>query len=88
MKTVLSKLSDRKAQEEVKKYSYVSLALSVVSLFVFWWLAIAGVALGARAFVLTYHRGNKANKDLTKFRVLSGGALVAGLASLIWSLTA
>ena len=59
MKTILTKLSDDKARDELKKLTLFAVGLSGVSLLVFWFLGGAGLALGARALLLTLHKGNK-----------------------------
>lgn len=84
MKTVLDKLSDEKARNEVGKFTYVCLAVSVVTLFVAWPLAAISAILGPREFLLTYHKGNKGRKDLLQLRIMSGLAVAIALISLIW----
>ncbi len=84
MQTILSKLSNQKAQEELKKFATLSLVLSAISLIILWWLAIVGLAFGARALLLTYHKGNKNRKDLIKLRVMSILVIVLALISIIW----
>lgn len=79
---MLDKLPDEKAKKELKSFTYASLIISVVTLFVFWWLAVASIALGLRAFLLTYHKGNKERKDLVKFKVMSIIAIVLSVVSL------
>lgn len=83
MKTILDKLSDEKAQKELKRFAYASFIISIVTLFIFWWLSVVGIALGLRALLLTYHKGNKERKDLVKLRVMSIVAIVLGATSLI-----
>lgn len=80
MQTILSKLSDEKATKEVRQFSIAGLVLSVISLFIFWWLAIAGIALSARGLLLTWHRANKLNA--TKYRVMSGIGLFIGILAI------
>jgi hypothetical protein len=83
MKTVLDKLSDEKAGNEVGKFTYVCLAVSVATLFAAWPLAAISVILGPREFLLTYHKGNKGRKDLSQLRIMSGLAVVIALISLV-----
>lgn len=84
MQTILSKLPDSKAKKEVKQFAILSLAVSAVSLIVFWWLAIPGLAFGGRALLLTYHKGNQDRKDLTRFRIISILAIVFSIGSIAW----
>ena len=81
--TILGKLTDEKAQKEVKQFSLWGLIIALVTFFIFWPLAVAGLAFGGRAFLLTYHKGNKNRKDLTALRAMSGIAALLSAATLV-----
>ncbi len=88
MKTVLDKLSDKQAKHELDSRTNWLFAAAIVTFFIFWPFAGAVVALGFRNFLLTYHKGSKNREDITKIRVLSGGAVAIALSSLIINLAA
>lgn len=84
MKTVLSIVSPEKAPKELKIFSITSFSLSFVSLFVFWWLAIAGAAAGGRALLLNFHKGAKNMEKLWLYRTLASVGLTIGAFSIIF----
>lgn len=81
MKTILSKLSNKQAQKEIKQFAYASIISSAISLLIFWWLAMVGIFLGVRGLMLTWHRGNGNNKSLVLYRVLSATGIIIGIIS-------
>ncbi len=81
MKTILSKLTDQQAQNELKRVTLTAFALSAISLIIFWFLGMAGLALGVRSFLLTMHKGNKDDKNLLWYRAASVFAIIAGALS-------
>lgn len=84
VQTILTKLSDEKAQKELKPFALWGIGLSGVSLVVFWPLGIAGVACGARALLLAWHKGNKRRNDLLKYRLVSFVAIAVGFVSILY----
>jgi uncharacterized membrane protein len=84
MKTLLMNLPDEKAQKELKQFAVIACILSGISLVAFWFLGIVGIATGARALVLSYHR---TNRRALKYRVASIVAILAGIVSLVFSLS-
>src|SRR5688572_5047022 len=87
MKTVIEKLSDEKAKDEVGKLAYLCLGVSVVTFFALWPVAALSVILGPRAFLLTYHKGNKGRRDLLRLRIMIIFAVILALVSLAWGYT-
>jgi hypothetical protein len=81
MKTILSKLSDEQAQKEVVQFSYASIVASSISIFIFWWLAMVGIFLGARGLLLTWHKGNAKDGKLALYMVLSSTGMIVGVLS-------
>lgn len=86
MKTILDKLPDDKAQKELKQFTIAACVLSGVSIFMFWFIGVAGLALGARALLLTWHKANKNRKDLARYRVPAAAAVALGLLSTLYGL--
>lgn len=82
MKTILDKLTDEQAKKELGPYTLWGAALSGISLIVFWFLGIAGLALASRALLLTWHKGNKNQKDIFWYRAAAIFAVTAGLVSI------
>lgn len=79
MKTVLD-IADDKAKNELSRLIYISYGAVIISFFVYWWLGFIGIALGARAFLLTFHKANAGRNDLLKLRIASGIAIVISIA--------
>lgn len=82
MKTLLDKLTDEKAQKELRQFGLWGPVLSVISLLIFWWLAIPGLAFSVRALLLTWHKGNTDNQKL-KYRILGLAGIILSLTSMI-----
>lgn len=59
MKTILHTLSDERARSEVGKLIWASVACALIGFLVFKFLGALAILLGSRAFVLTFHKGNK-----------------------------
>jgi hypothetical protein len=83
MKTILSKLSNEKAQEEVKQFSIAALVCGALSLLIFWWLGFVAVGFGARSLLLTRHSGNKDSPKRAQYRIMSLVAIATGLISIV-----
>jgi hypothetical protein len=83
MQTILTKLPNEKAAKELKQFAVAGVILSLVALFIFWFLAIMGVAFSFRALLLTFHKGNSKRPRLILFRIVSIFGLLLGIADLI-----
>jgi hypothetical protein len=72
-----SKLTNEKAQKEFKQFSMLGLVFGAVSLIIFAWLAVLGLAFSARALILANHEGSKANPKRQQYKVMAiaGAAL-------------
>jgi len=81
LKTILSKLSNEQAQKEIKQFTYASIVSSLVSLVIFWWLAMVGIFFGIRGLMLTWHKGNADDKNLIIYRIISISGIIIGIVS-------
>jgi hypothetical protein len=81
MQTILTKLSDEKAVKEVRQFAIAGLVLAGVSLFVFWWLAVAAIALCSRSLLLTWHKANTGKA--TKYRTMAIVGIVLSIVSIV-----
>jgi len=86
MKTILSKLSDEQASKELKQFTIWAATFSAVSLLMLWFLGFVGLALGARAVLLSFHKGNAGHKNLVWYRVGAGFAVITGLVGVFFGL--
>ena len=84
MKTILSTLTDAQARKELKQYTMYAWPGVVVGYFILSWLGVLGVLFGSRAFLLTYHKGNKGRKYLWLYRVVTGIAVLVGAFETLW----
>ncbi len=80
MKTALNTTTPEQAKKQVKLFSLLGFIASLLSLFIFWWSAIAGIAFSARALLLTWHKSNIENRMF--YRVLAALSLIASAAGL------
>ncbi|MGH7196947.1 MAG: hypothetical protein ACREGJ_04275 [Candidatus Saccharimonadales bacterium] len=87
MKTVLSKVSADKAPKELKSFAVAAAVGGVISLLVLWPLGIVGMAFGARALLLGFHKANKGQKNTLLYQVLAVIGIAAGLISLAFGLS-
>lgn len=76
-------LPSEKAKKELKQFSIAAIALSAIGLVAFWFLGIVGLALGARALVLTFHDVNKKEKNILFYRVLAVLAIAIGVLDIL-----
>jgi hypothetical protein len=83
MKTANANLTNEQAIKQLKQFSIIGLACSIVGLVMFWWLGIAGAAFGIRSLVLASHKANKGGKDTKKYQVFGIVAFVFGLADIV-----
>lgn len=83
MKTILSKLSNKKAQQELPKFLKAGYIMAGIALLIFGWLALGGVIAGVRATLLTYHKGNASNPKLMQYRAASYALIALSLAEYI-----
>ncbi len=86
MKTILTTLPDDKAQQELVRFARLGIASTVVGLVVFPVLGTIGAAFGARALLLTFHKGNKANPRLLLYRVALAVSFVLAWVELLFAL--
>ena len=84
MKTILTTLSEKQAQKELKRFTMYAWPGVVVGCFILSWLGVLGVLFGARAFLLTFHAGNKGNRRLVFYRLLNGLVTLAGAYETLW----
>lgn len=70
MKTILTRITNEQAQKEIRYLPWVAAITSIVPLFAFWFIAIAGFALSGRGLLLTFHKGLAAEPHLVWYRVL------------------
>ncbi|HEU4913810.1 MAG TPA: hypothetical protein VFT16_00180 [Candidatus Saccharimonadales bacterium] len=75
MKSNVTKLTDNKAQKELKQFLILGYAAAIIALFTLGFLAIAGLAFGARCLALCGHKGNKA-MPRARIRQVASGILV------------
>ncbi|PLS82057.1 hypothetical protein CYG49_00275 [Candidatus Saccharibacteria bacterium] len=80
MKTINSKISDIKAKRELEQFSLAAIIFSLISMVIFWWLAIAGLIFAVRSLVLSVNVANKKRVTTTKYRII---ALSAAFISLV-----
>jgi hypothetical protein len=88
MKTINDKLSKEKAQKEFKQFAIWGLVASVVSLLIFGWLGIVGLAFSARALLLSKHAGNQENLKLKQYRAMAIGGVIISVIDLAVVLSA
>lgn len=86
MKNPLASLPNEKATKQLRQFAISSFLLSIMSLLIFWWLAIACLALGTRALLLSYHKANQQNPSTSKLRAVSMTAVVISSISIWLSL--
>jgi hypothetical protein len=84
MKTILSTLSDAQARKELSQVTLYSWPGVVVGYFVLSWLGVLGVFFGGRAFLLTYHNGNKGRRYLWLYRIFTGVVALVGAFETLW----
>jgi hypothetical protein len=84
MKTILSTLSDAQARKELKQYTMYAWPGALVGYFILSWLGVLGVLFGARAFLLTYHTGNKGRRFLWVYRIFTGLVVLIGAFETVW----
>ena len=84
MKTILSTLPEAQARKELKPYTLYALPGILVGYFILSWLGVFGVLFGARAFLLTFHSGNKSRRGLLLYRVLNAVVVLVGAFELLW----
>ena len=83
MKTINDKLSNEKAQKELKHFATLGLIFAVVALVIFGFLGIVGLAFSARALILANHVGNKNNPKLKQYRLMAIAGVVISVVGLI-----
>lgn len=64
-------------EQESKTFSILSLAMSVLSLFVLWFLAIAGIAFGVRGAIFSHRVHNRLRM------IMSVAGVVVGIVSMV-----
>jgi|GEM_PF-6144716 len=87
MSNTFNKLVDNKTHKEQRQFTIIACALSGVSLIFLWFLGIAGIALGARALMLSFQKADATHKNTAKYRIASIIAILAGIVSLFFGLT-
>jgi len=85
MKTALDRTSDEGARKELKRFTLIALACSLVGIFVLPFLGIVGMGLGAREFLISFHRANQGRSHLWVWRILALAAFLIGVADLVWA---
>lgn len=86
METVLTKVADEKAPHEMKRFTIIGCAVSIISLVIFWWLGIIGIAFCIRGLLLTWHKANTGSNKLLAFRVSAVIGILAGMISLVFGI--
>jgi hypothetical protein len=84
MKTILSTIPDEQARKELKQLTMYAWPGVLVGYFILSWLGVLGVLFGSRAFLLTFHAGNKSRKWLLLYRILNGVIVLAGAFETLW----
>jgi hypothetical protein len=84
VKTILSTLSDAQARKELGQYTMYSWPGVVIGYFILTWLGSLGVFFGARAFLLTFHVGNKGRPHLLLYRIFTGFVTLVGAFEIMW----
>jgi hypothetical protein len=84
VKTILSTLTDAQAHKELKQYTMYAWPEVIVGYFILTWLGAFSVLFGTRAFLLTFHAGNKGRPRLWLYRIFTGFITLLGAAELIW----
>jgi len=84
MKTILSTLSDAQAHKELKQYTMYALPGVIVGFFLLSWLGLLGMIFGPRAFLLTFHTGNKSRRYLWMYRIGTAFIVLLGVFEVIW----
>lgn len=84
VKTILSTLSDAQAHKELGQYTMYAWPGVVIGYFILTWLGALGVFFGARAFVLTFHAGNKGRSRLLLYRIFTGLVTLFGAFEVMW----
>lgn len=82
MKTLNDKISNEKAQKELKQFATLGLVFSLVPLLIFGALGIVGLAFSARALILAGHPGNKENPKLKQYRAMAIAGIVLAIVGL------
>jgi hypothetical protein len=71
MKNQPSKLSDEKTDKELKRFLIAGYIFTSISLFIFGFLAVAGLAFGARCIALSMRPGNTKRPKSVKLKTAS-----------------
>jgi hypothetical protein len=84
VRTILSTLSDAKAHKELKQYTLYAVPSVAVGYFILSWLGALGVFFGLRAFLLTFHAGNKSRRYLWPYRIFTAFIVLVGAYELLF----
>lgn len=80
MKTSIAKLTDNKAQKELKQFLAMGYVAAFIALFAFGFLAIVSLAFSARCLMLCRHEGNK---NTTKIKQWQAASIVLFILSAV-----
>lgn len=83
MKNPLLRLSNEKAQKELKQFLLVGYICTAIAFFALGLLSIVGIAAGARCLALTGHAGNKQQPRSNQQRAASVALLALSTSAFI-----
>lgn len=83
MKTILTRLTDIQVQKEIKYLPAIAAIATIIPLFMFGFVAIAGLAFSGRGVLLTYHKGLKADPNLVWYRILFAICAIISLVEVV-----
>ena len=83
MRTINDKLSNEKAQKELKQFAALGLIFAVAALVIFGFLGIVGLAFSVRALILANHAGNKSNSKLKQYRLMAITGMIVSIGDLV-----